>query len=437
MHLINIYKGVYNIMMENEEALREEYDKTVDGETQAQHKIVKIKSKIKVYPDELPIDDIVTFEFKKISRTKTMIGLSSIVEEWGLVNPIHVLKLEDDDKYMLLDGLRRLLACARKGDKKVRVMVWDFEDKEEGKQQANIISLMINRSQRYSAQEMWGIMQKLEQVNDANPGLIEYLLQMYPGDAMKLKDVMTAGSEYAEIQAKLIDDELTIDQAYRKLCTERKKEDRLIKEEEMGVEGASLTDSDEDNVQKEDRRLSIQEAQELLDIAESEDLDNMSIEDLDMSDEVRKTEVQKVGERHPIDPAIKKATLIRDGGKCQCCGKGGPQWASILVYHHKIPVFCGGADTVENGVTLCSDCHITLHCYSTGDLIINLDELNDTEKEVFKKIFHYGNMIIKAAKIMNMSKQEVKKNDAGSRRHLMPGEGLKDNKEAFNKIENQ
>lgn len=418
--------------MKMDENMKSEYDETFDGEEQAQHKIVQIHSKIRIYPDELDIEDIVTPEFKKISRTKTLIGLSSIVEEWGLVNPIHVLKLEDDNMYMILDGLRRLLACARKGDKKVRVMVWDFEDKEEGKQHANIISLMINRSQKYSAQEMWAVMQKLEQNNDANPGLIEYLLQMYPGDAMKLKDVMTASEEYAEIQAKLIDDEYTIDQAYKKLCNERKKEDRLIREEEQGVAGASITD--EDSANKEDRRLSIQEAQELLDLADSEDLENMSIEDLDMSDEVRKTEVQKVGERHPIDPAIKKATLIRDGGRCQCCGKGGPQWASILVYHHKIPVFCGGADTVENGITLCSDCHITIHCYSTGDLIINLDELNDEEKEVFKKIFHYGNLIIKAAKMMNMSKQDVKKNDAGSRRHLMPGEGLKDNKDAFNDL---
>lgn len=426
-----------------DEALKAEYNATVDGETQAQHKIVKIKSKINVYPDELDIDCLITPEFKKVSRTKTIIGLSSIIEEWGLVNPIHVLKLEDDDMYMVLDGLRRLLACARKGDKKVRVMVWDFEDKEEGKQHANIISLMINRSQKFSAQEMWLIMQKLEQNNDASPGLVEYLLQMQPGDAMKLKDVMMASSEYAEIQAKLVDDEYTIDQAYKKLCNERKKEDRLIKEEEQGVAGTSITDGENGEEgggteeSQPDRRLSLQEAQELLDLAEEEDVENMSIDELNMTDEVRKDEVQKVGERHPIDPAIKKATLIRDGGKCQCCGKGGPQWASIMVFHHKVPVFCGGADTVENGITLCTDCHITLHCYSTGDLIINIDELSDEEKEVFKKIFHYGNLIIKAAKLMHMDKATIKKNDAGSRRHLMPGEGLKENKEAFNALNNK
>lgn len=389
---------------------------------------LQIKSKVTITEKIIPIDDIVISSFKKVSREDTLIGLSGVVGEWGVVSPIHVLKMEDDDSYLLLEGLRRMFGALRSGKTEIPAKVWDFADKQEGKQKANIISLMINRSQRYTPKEMWEMMQILEEVNDATPGLIEYLLQMRPGEAMKLKDIMLSDFEYAEIKADLMNNLITIEAAYKKLTNERRKENRLAKEDAMVLEGS---DTPMDEVSDE-QRLGVDEVKELLELTDI-DIEYESLEDLDRSAEARgEAFVQDVDDRRPIDPKIKQATMMRDGFRCRCCGLGGHEgWLGILVYHHVIPVFLGGPDTVENGLTLCSNCHVTLHLYSFGKVSVRLNELDEEEQQIFRNIFKYGNIIIEAMKRVGVSRDEAYKADAGSRRHLYPGEGLKDNKEAF------
>ena len=136
------------------------------SEEKVLHQLANIKSTIKVEAREIDIDDIVTSNFKKISRTDSVTGLAGVVAEWGVNSPIHVLALEDDDAYQLLDGLRRVFAALRSGQKKIHAMVWDFSDKTEGKELANIISLMVNRTQKYTPKEMWEQMKLLESVNE-------------------------------------------------------------------------------------------------------------------------------------------------------------------------------------------------------------------------------------------------------------------------------
>lgn len=393
------------------------------------HSSLSIKSKISIVLDTIKVDDIITSSFKKLSRSDSLIGLSGVVGEWGVVTPIHVLKLEDDDTFMLLDGLRRAFACLRSGRSEIPAMVWDFSDKQEGKDKANLISLMINRSQKFTAKEQWEQMQVLEEVNGAGPGQIEFLLQMHPGDAMKLKDVMLSDVEYSEIRNDLLIGVTTIEGAYKKLCAERKKENRLAKEDGLVLEAGIGSDPDE---LSDDQHLSVDDVKDLLDLT-SADVGESSLEDLDRSGEAQgEPNYQDVGDRKPIDPKIKQAVLIRDDFKCRCCGTGGVQWLGIIVYHHIIPVFLHGPDTVDNGLTLCSNCHVTLHLYSFGKVSVKLDELDETERQVFKNIFKYGNIIIEGMKRAKVGKDEAYKEDAGSRRHLYPGEGLKANKDAFN-----
>lgn len=422
------------------EKIKKEYGEVFEGEEQATHQALSIKTNLEVKLREILIEDIIISDFKKGSRGDTLIGLSGLVEEWGVVTPIHVLALEDEGCYMLLDGLRRVFSAVRSKMETIPAMVWDFEDKEEGKEKANVISLLLNRSQKHNAGEQWEQMKVLESVNEASPSLVEYLLQMESGDAMKLKDVMLASAEYNEIKEKLMLGELSIDGAYKKLASARKKEDKLAREEsaviEEGAEGLGITSGlVNDEVDKEPA-LSVSEVKELLEMGVdgTEEGAEPSLEELDRTEEIRGNVVQDTKNRKQIDPSIKKSTLIRDNFTCRCCGLNGKDnngWLDVLVYHHLIPVYCGGPDTVENGLTLCSNCHLVLHNYLFGKVHINIEELGDREKEIFKNIFKYGNIALDAQKRAGIGRKEADKLDAPSRKHKYPGEDLALKQEAL------
>lgn len=389
---------------------------------------LQIKSKISIKLDTIKVDDIITSNFKKIGRSDSLIGLSGVVGEWGVVTPIHVLKLQDEDSYLIFDGLRRVFAALRSGQTEVPAMVWDFEDKQEGMEKANLLSLMINRSQKFTSKEIWEQMQILEEVNGANPGLIEFLLQMHSGEAMKLKDVMLSDVEYSEIRNDLMDGITTIDAAYKKLCNERRKENRLAKEDALVLEGGIGADPDEVS---DEQNLSVDAVKDLLDLTAT-DVSGESLEDLDRSDEARGGDhVQDVDNRHPLDPALKQAVLIRDKFTCQCCNLGGEQRLATLAVHHIIQVSQGGPDSEKNLVTVCVNCHLLIHSYAWGKIYVKLEELSETEKKTFKNIFKYGNVILEADKRIGRSKEQAMKVDRGAVRHPFPGEGLKGNKEAF------
>lgn len=416
--------------------LQKEYESAFDGEEKMMHKLANIKSDIDVYAKDIEIESIITSNFKKISRTDSVSGLTGVVSEWGVVTPIHVLALEDEDCYQLLDGLRRVFAALRAGKKTIKAMVWDFSDKREGKELANILSLMVNRNQRFTPKEMWEQMKILESVNDATPGLIEYLLQMEPGDAMKLKDVMLADACYDDFRDGLLNGKYSIEQAYKKLCNERKKEEKLEKEDRMSLDAEGLKETNpigyNDGVDDVPEKLTAREAKELLELQDLDsDVDEDSLESLNKTDEIRKDDMhQKVGERTFVDSSVKKATLIRDENKCRCCGIGGAAWAGILVYHHLIPVYAGGPDTVENGLTLCVNCHLTLHNYITGDVQIP-EDLEPEQEKIFKNIMKYGNIAIEASNKLGMKRDELRKANAGSKKHPMPNANVKINKQAL------
>lgn len=54
---------------------------------------------------------------------------------------------------------------------------------------------------------------------------------------------------------------------------------------------------------------------------------------------------------------FKQATRMRDGYKCQCCGKKNCR----LEVHHLLPRSRGGSDKLANLITLCTDCHHLAH----------------------------------------------------------------------------
>lgn len=419
-------------------SLQAEYDATFSGEEKLSN-LLKITSDSytrkfeKIHLDQIGFTDPV-----KKSRAETMTGLTSIVKDLGVLDPIDVMTVEDPDddyKYVLISGLRRVFAALKNGQTEIDAIVWDFKDKDQGNDLALYLGLLLNRTQKRNWGEIWHLYQVLELQSAITPGTLEYLLQLESGDAMKLKDVMLC--DYDEVKQALLSGEKNLDGAYKLLAKLRKEEDKLAKEDETGVsdtvEGAEEIASD--NV-GEQGQLSDQDVMELLEMVDGVDED-VTDEDFD---EVNKgsfeEEGQKVGERHPVDPAIRQGTFQRDNFRCRCCGTGGVAFLGTLVYHHAIPVSARGKDSVANGLTLCDSCHQVLHCAEKAGGKIPMtkeqfEEYSEAEQLRIKRILKFAKVAVEAHKRVGNSRDKIVKEATASGRHRMPGETLKETQIGF------
>lgn len=419
-------------------SLQAEYDATFSGEEKLSN-LLKITSDSYTRKfEKIRLDQIGFTDPVKKSRAETMTGLTSIVKDLGVLDPIDVMTVEDPDddyKYVLISGLRRVFAALKNGQTEIDAIVWDFKDKDQGNDLALYLGLLLNRTQRRNWGEIWHLYQILELQSAITPGTLEYLLQLESGDAMKLKDVMLC--DYDEVKQALLSGEKNLDGAYKLLAKLRKEEDKLAKEDETGVsdtvEGAEEIASD--NV-GEQGQLSDQDVMELLEMVDGVDED-VTDEDFD---EVNKgsfeEEGQKVGERHPVDPAIRQGTFQRDNFRCRCCGTGGVAFLGTLVYHHAIPVSARGKDSVANGLTLCDSCHQVLHCAEKAGGKIPMtkeqfEEYSEAEQLRIKRILKFAKVAVEAHKRVGNSRDKIVKEATASGRHRMPGETLKETQIGF------
>lgn len=415
-----------------------DYEEAFDAEEKVSH-ILKLTSDAYTRKFErIKLNQIGFTDPVKKSRAETMIGLTSTIKDLGVLDPIDVMtvpeELEDDDyKYVLISGLRRVFGALKNGQTEIDAIVWDFKDKDQGNDLALYLGLLLNKTQRRSWGETWHLYQILELQSAVTPGTLEYLLQLESGDAMKLKDVMLC--DYDEVKQALLNDEKTLDGAYKMLCKLRKEEDRLAAEDAMGVaedvEGAA--DVAESHV-GEQGTLSDQDVLELLEMADAADGD---VEGDDFSDLNKGVdEHQTVGDRHPLDPALKSAVLSRDNFRCRCCGFGGPAALGILAAHHVLPVHVGGADTLDNLITLDVSCHILIHVAERngGKLQMTKEEFDAYSPEdqtKLKRILKYAKVAVEADRRRHMSVEDVRSATTDSIRHPMPGAGLPDNQRAY------
>lgn len=419
-------------------SLQAEYDATFSGDEKLSN-LLKITSDSYTRKfEKIRLDQIGFTDPVKKSRAETMTGLTSIVKDLGVLDPIDVMTVEDPDddyKYVLISGLRRVFAALKNGQTEIDAIVWDFKDKDQGNDLALYLGLLLNRTQKRNWGEIWHLYQVLELQSAITPGTLEYLLQLESGDAMKLKDVMLC--DYDEVKQALLSGEKNLDGAYKLLAKLRKEEDKLAKEDETGVsdtvEGAEEIASD--NV-GEQGQLSDQDVMELLEMVDGVDED-VTDEDFD---EVNKgsfeEEGQKVGERHPVDPAIRQGTFQRDNFRCRCCGTGGVAFLGTLVYHHAIPVSARGKDSVANGLTLCDSCHQVLHCAEKAGGKIPMtkeqfEEYSEAEQLRIKRILKFAKVAVEAHKRVGNSRDKIVKEATASGRHRMPGETLKETQIGF------
>lgn len=422
-------------------SLDAEYDATVDEET-------RIASLLKLTSDaytrkfeRIKISQIGFTDPVKKGRAETMTGLTAIIKDMGVLDPIDVMTVpeesEDDNyKYVLIAGLRRVFGALKNGQEEIDAIVWDFKDKDKGSDLALYLGLLLNRTQRRNWGETWHLYQVLELQSAITPGTLEFLLQLESGDAMKLKDVMLC--DYDEVKEALLSGEKNLEACYKMLAKLRKEEDRLAIEDAMGasdtVEGAD--EIADDNV-GEKGQLSDQDVLELLEMADSSDIEDLSDDDFgELNKSAFEDEKQKVGERHPVDPAIRQGTFQRDNFTCRCCGTGGVAFLGTLVYHHVIPVSCHGADTIDNGITLCDACHIVVHCAEKSGGRIPMtqeqfEEYDEKDRERIKKILKYAKVAVEAHKRVGNSQDKIREEANSSGRHRMPGETLKETQKSF------
>lgn len=424
-----------------EENLEQEYDEVFDDEEKVSNNLKITMDKFTREYKTIQIKDIGLSEATKLGRKQTMSGLAKSVEELGVVTPIHVMTTEqaddedDDDvyKYMLLDGLRRVVGALKAGFKEIDAIVWDFKDKDLGKQVSLALGLTLSKAQRRNWGEVWDLYQVLELQSNVTPGTVESLLQLEPGDAMKLKDCMLC--DYSEVKEALLCGDKTLDGCYKMLQKLRKEEDTLAKEEITGI--SDTVEGAEDIAQESAETAERMSEEDVLDLLEMADTMNDDVSDADFSElNSGDTEYQKVGERHPVDPAIRQGTFQRDEFHCRCCGTGGVAFLGTLIYHHAVPVHAGGPDTIENGLTLCDSCHQILHIAEKngGKLPMTKEQFesySDEQQTRIKKILKFSKIAVEASKRKGISHDKVVAEANKSGRHRMPGENLKETQQAY------
>lgn len=426
-----------------------DYGETKDGTEERAFNLLSLTSdKFSLSTEVIKIGEIGLSEPTKRGRQKTMIGLTQSVKDMGILTPIHVMKVSEEDatddyKYVLIDGLRRMFGAIKNGMTEICATVWDFEDKEKGMELLLPLSLMLNRQQKRQWSEVWDLYRILELQSAITPGTLEFLLQLEAGDAMRLKDVMLC--DYSEVKEALLSGEKNLDACYKMLQKMRKEEDQLGKDDATGfgdtVEGAEEVAGD---VTEGSEQLTDQDVLELLEMADSldddsevssDDFSDMSTPDSDFVDQ------QKVGERHPLDPALRQAVLARDDFTCRCCGmKMIGVRLGLIAVHHILPVHVGGKDSMNNLTTLCLSCHNTLHCLErNGGTIMmseqNYNELFPSEKSSLKRALKLARIAIEADKRRGMSKEQVAAVTKDVLRHPMPGTNLKENQAIYTAVE--
>lgn len=439
--------------------LQDEYENTFDSEE-------KISNALKIAKDTFTIDvGVVEFESILVSgpikkgRKETYLGLAKSVGEMGIISPIHVMVTEGyataiengiedypGPKYVLLDGFRRVWSGYKNGLDRCNAVIWDFKDKDKGVELSTVLSMVLNKVQKRSWGEIWYLYQILEVQSAMTPGTLEYLLQMEPGDAMRLKDIMSC--EYPDVKDELLSNKKNIMQAYNMLQKYRKEEDRLQKEDDTGI--SELEQAEGVIEDGGDTKLSDDDVKSILEMEDSYAGD-LSEDEFDalMGNNLESDVFEVDGDRH-LDPALRSAVLQRDNYTCQVSGIGIESGLptdialAILQVHHKVPVADGGPNDMENLITIAQDPHTLVHVIQRrgGKLGMSKEEfekLPEKNQEYLKKVMQLVRIAVDADKKCGKTREQVKKDTQESLKYKMPGliqkenmQAIKDSKKAEN-----
>lgn len=437
-------------LLENEDLL-DEYEGSFSSEEKISHAMKLSKESFSIDIGVVDFDDLLIPEPMKTGRKETYLGLSTSIGELGIVSPIHVMVTEgyanwknsggseeefDGFRYVLLHGFRRVWGGYKNGLERCMAVIWDFKDKDKGNDISMVLSNLLHKSQKHSWMEVWEMYQLLTAQASVSESSIEYLLQIDIGDAPKLKSIMERADEFPEPKQDLLDNKKTLQQAYNMLQKQMKEVDQLAKDDVTGISDMEQAEGVVEG--SEDILLSDDEIKDILEMGSGGD--ELSEEDFDefMGNNLP-DDGQKVGERHPLDPALKAAVLARDGYCCQVTGRGKglptPIALAILNVHHKVPVHAGGKDTMDNLITVCLDVHTLIHIIERNGGKVGMsketyDALPQEEKDFITGTMKIARIAVEANRKLGRTKEQIKKDTADAVKFKMPGVVQKENMEA-------
>ena len=431
--------------------LQEEYENTFDSEEKISHSLKISKDSFTIDIGVVEFSSLLISEPTKKGRKETYLGLATSVAEMGILSPIHVMITESyatwvkehgDDKdfegykYIILDGFRRVWSGVKTNLTRCNAVIWNFKGKDKGTELATVLSLILNKIQKHSWGEIWYLYQLLEVQSNLTPGTLEYLLQLDSGDAMKLKDIMLC--DYDDIKEELLSNKKNITQAYNMLQKYRKEEDQLMKDDQTGISDVEQAKGVVEKANN-DYSLSNEDVKEILEMEDN--LDGLSESDFDESlSGIGDYERQNTGERHPLDPALKAETLVRDEYTCQCCGAGSEMSMmsrlAILQSHHKISVSNNGPDSPENIITVCQVCHTLIHVLLKNGMKFGMskeqfDKMSVAGQTQHKNIMKVARVDWEAGKRLGKNKEDFRKDNMNSSKFRMPGADLGENRKAL------
>lgn len=398
------------------------------------------KSAYSLHHEVINIGDIVISSPIMKGRSKTHSGLAASVGEMGVLIPVDVLVMEGyqnwldtpedertvtyvGDKYQLLSGMRRIFAAKKNGLEEIPAQVWTFRNPAYGRELAVLLSCILDKKQRHSWGETWNMLEVLEdQFTELSPSQLEYLLEIEPGDSMKLKDIMGSHIEYPEIAEDLLEGHKTLQQCYQALQKARREIAQWDREDTMGVSSVEEAEGIVEGVGN-GEGLSNSAVMDIL---------NMANEDYEVGEEdfggdydsLEPAVEQSVDNRHALDPVLRGNVLMRDGYSCQCCKFGEDLNNSLvlpsLTVHHMLPVYLNkmkhpqvrSQDIPENLVTLCNACHSAVHTCSDSRAKLPVKseeeflELKDFQQERWKNILKYAKIITKGEEVTGFKRRK-------------------------------
>lgn len=369
---------------------------------------------------------------QRIRKATSVEDLVKSIKSTGLLKPVFVAPTSADGVYVLLDGYRRLIACAKAGRRSIPCVI----NTKVSVPDIPVLEAMYNHQKSYSIKEMIDYIDYLEKEKGImSASMIEYLLQMNSGDYTKLKDLLNDNDE--DIISKMMEGQYTIDQAFKKLEQRRKKESAEEKDQrkaqkayEDDPESSMAAIADSGDSVDDGAQLTEDEIKGLaINASDINDIEEESLGELiKQGNEVSgfKPHKQDPKYRERLDPTLRKSVLARDKNTCQICNMiSGMEFTEVLDVHHIIEVYLGGSDAIENLITACTVCHKLIHLHARGELNIRPEsEMNEAEKNRFKKIVYLGNIIRKGMEAKNMKVEQLKQMDnADSIGRTKPGTG--------------
>ncbi len=410
------------------------------------------------YIRHVNMDEVGIPPIKTKSRTaESLDGLKNSMQQNGMLVPI--LLVESDayrknknteevfsagPKYWLVDGLRRLHAHNMLHGKKDFLAIVRSYD-------ADVEHLLPQIIRRVQTIRPMNVLEKYAtaKILLAQEGLtleaVEFLCELSIGDYTRLQAILEAPEKHSEAREKLLEgklDKSAIAAAYNILVKLQKEEelselDKSTGDNEEAIEPKSDSGDEEEGMSSVESLESLgmifpetpEEAKEYNDLNESfqNTAEETGSDDTPVdSRHAKRDELQKVGDRKLLDPALKAEVVERDGHKCRGCGVHltGFYASANREIHHTFQVAnqleesrdsIGKADYVfttvdSNGetinhagqedilVTFCKNCHSlthVLHC-SGGKIGISKEEFEKYEpwqKEQLKKCLYFSKIL--------------------------------------------